>query len=485
MKKFGTTSATLVNKYEHKVFITNSAWRAMTLYTETCAKEIGWLGFATRSETEPLHITINDVVLPNQQVHSTTTEIQPEHMMALYDDWCKLYDPITAGQMFDKINVWGHSHVNMSPSPSGQDDSTFKTFIDGGKPFFIRLIMNKSGDVAVDVADMEYNVLTKYADVSIIIPENDVSVALVKEPAKEDIAEYVAQGDSVILTNMGNEIILVDTKKSLVFRGVILDYAQPYTDVLKAQIEAEVKERVKDIVYTTTKATGTVATAYGTPSWYSRGSVIDDYDEMYGYGNYEGKNVLTTPSTGGSEKSPTEEKQESLEESEELDDNDRSDASLTVVENITYLLSASLNSNVIVGKMGKVAITNAGLVHLVAYYAHYYLNLQQETSSTFLVNYLIAKFKGINVSVDTKVLKTAVDLVVMTSEINDNWQDYYLMRTLKVAENDPDLLDLFFFLMEDFDHNIIYETMRANKELFNMDAKYQEFRNTLFKELIF
>lgn len=133
----------LIDEGKYNVFILPEARTKMELYCELCDKEIGWLGFVKRYN---VGFVITDFVLLKQEVHSATTEIDPT---ALLDFWAQ-----TPLEQQGDIKIWGHSHVNMSPSPSGQDDSQMDYFKDGN-PWFIRLITNKKGDMNITIYDYE------------------------------------------------------------------------------------------------------------------------------------------------------------------------------------------------------------------------------------------------------------------------------------------------------------------------------------------
>lgn len=132
----------LMRDASYNVYILPDARAKMEMYCELCDKEIGWLGFVKKYPGTGYLIT--DVVLLKQEVHATTTEIDPQ---ALLEFWGQT--PIE--QQAD-IKLWGHSHVNMSPSPSGQDDSQMDYFKDGND-WFIRLITNKKGDMNITIYD--------------------------------------------------------------------------------------------------------------------------------------------------------------------------------------------------------------------------------------------------------------------------------------------------------------------------------------------
>lgn len=134
----------LIDESNYNVYILPEARTKMELYCELCEKEIGWLGLVKRFEGN--NFLIRDVVLLKQEVHASTTEIDPA---ALLEFWSN-----TPVEEQPDIKIWGHSHVNMAPSPSGQDDSQMDYFKDGNN-WFIRLITNKKGDMNITIYDYE------------------------------------------------------------------------------------------------------------------------------------------------------------------------------------------------------------------------------------------------------------------------------------------------------------------------------------------
>lgn len=136
------------------ITISPDALIKMQIYVENCSEEVGWLGTAYKDEGEN-NIHISDVFLFDQEVHSTTTEITPEGLSTFAE---KILEEADGMDIWNNLKVWGHSHVNMSVSPSGQDDNQMSTFADGGHDWFIRIIANKKGDMRVDFYSYELGV---------------------------------------------------------------------------------------------------------------------------------------------------------------------------------------------------------------------------------------------------------------------------------------------------------------------------------------
>ena len=129
---------------EPKVLIEPAAAADINDIIHLSHEEVGWLGHVRK--VEDLYI-IDSIYVPKQEVHSATTEIAPEGLIACMED-----------TGWDSIGLWGHSHVNMSPGASGQDDSQFIKLLDE-TPFFIRHIANKKGEYSLALYDGERGVI--------------------------------------------------------------------------------------------------------------------------------------------------------------------------------------------------------------------------------------------------------------------------------------------------------------------------------------
>lgn len=210
---------TVLTQCVPKVYINASALTKMKLYVDGCSDEIGWLGTAYRSGSV---VTIEEVYLFDQEVHSTTTEITPEGLSAFGE--AILSDPTVDGmEIWNNLKMWGHSHVNMSVFPSGQDDSQMNFFAQSGHDWFIRLIANKKGELRVDLYD--YNAGVTYSDMAW-----DVAASADENEILHQIDALYAQLDAL------NELRMA---------------------AHKVDIDEEIKHKVKKKVYTYVKTTGT------------------------------------------------------------------------------------------------------------------------------------------------------------------------------------------------------------------------------------
>lgn len=136
-----------------RIGIMSDALAKMFVYVDECSDEIGWLG--TVKQINEKYYIIEDVFLFDQNVHGTTTEITPEGLSEFAEELLKREDGL---EIWNNLKMWGHSHVNMSVTPSGQDDKQMKEFGEIGHDWFIRLICNKKGDMKLDFFDYKHGI---------------------------------------------------------------------------------------------------------------------------------------------------------------------------------------------------------------------------------------------------------------------------------------------------------------------------------------
>lgn len=147
-----------------KVYIYDEALNKMNEYIEQCKLEIGWLGCAKRVDNNFL---ITDVFLFKQEVHSTTTEITTEGLSEFAMELMESNED-EGLEIWNNLRVWGHSHVDMGTSPSGQDEKQIDVFMENDNDFFIRLIGNKQGHLRIDVYDFKVGVQYSELDYNVL-----------------------------------------------------------------------------------------------------------------------------------------------------------------------------------------------------------------------------------------------------------------------------------------------------------------------------
>jgi hypothetical protein len=123
-------------------------WNQIQYIVQASPQEVGWWGLVEKVETD---YVVTALYVPEQTVSAAETDITAETMGDL------AMEVLAAGLDPSKLYYWGHSHVNMGVSPSGQDETQVRDYL-VNCPVFIRGIYNKAGASKVDIYDVEQNV---------------------------------------------------------------------------------------------------------------------------------------------------------------------------------------------------------------------------------------------------------------------------------------------------------------------------------------
>ena len=146
------------------ITFTRQAWKKQQALVQGFSSEVGWHGVVSRDEADPLHFTIEDILVFPQQVTGATVTPDEE----AYAIWNATLPPDQRNAM----RFHGHSHVNMGVTPSSTDDRYQKDMLGrlngdglteqaraelkasmGKMAFYIFMILNKSGSTCVRVFD--------------------------------------------------------------------------------------------------------------------------------------------------------------------------------------------------------------------------------------------------------------------------------------------------------------------------------------------
>ena len=179
------------------VYYTEIAWQKMQTLIREFDKEVAWHGIAYRGDDpEKDEYTITDIlVYPQEVTGATVTTDQTK-----YQNWLMEHDD----EVFNNIRMQGHSHVNMSTSPSGVDTSLYERILDqlDDTMFYIFLIYNKKGDKTYKIYDLAKNVLFETADVTVKILGDGFNMEEFMRDAKSKVLDrpvgvtpYVSYGN--------------------------------------------------------------------------------------------------------------------------------------------------------------------------------------------------------------------------------------------------------------------------------------------------
>lgn len=166
------------------VLMTSGAYLKMMTLIQECSIELAWHGTVERKDDYTMVIT--DILCYPQEATSATVDAKE----AEYFDWLMKLDD----EVVNKMRFQGHSHVNMSVSPSGRDtDNWQKLFQMCQKPddFYIVCIANKTGANTWRVYDNKTGYLYEEKDIEFkVIVDGGISI---KEWGKETIKNFVTE----------------------------------------------------------------------------------------------------------------------------------------------------------------------------------------------------------------------------------------------------------------------------------------------------
>lgn len=140
-----------------KVIFEDEAYKKMYALIDKCTNEIGWWGLVER--TSEKEFLIKDIIVPPQTVTGVTVTTDDK----AYPEWEGALDDDT----FNAMKFYGHSHVNMSVSPSSIDTTFYNNRLQNEKRFLILGIFNKRRELWMNIYDVENNVLYEKDDISV------------------------------------------------------------------------------------------------------------------------------------------------------------------------------------------------------------------------------------------------------------------------------------------------------------------------------
>lgn len=183
--KINITTETLLQEQgivKPTVYVLASAFCKMTTLIHSSNDELAWYGIASRINNNYL---IEDILVYPQTVTSATVDADEEKcakwFMELPDD------------IINNLKFQGHSHVNMTATPSGRDTNNWIQFANILKPneFMILCIGNKKGDFYWNIYDKAINVFFENKDITMcIVDEKGNSI---KTWAEESVKKYITK----------------------------------------------------------------------------------------------------------------------------------------------------------------------------------------------------------------------------------------------------------------------------------------------------
>lgn len=181
------------------VVFSKLAWEKQKKLIDGFSSEVAWNGICRRDQDDPSTFYIDDIIVfPQQVTGSTVTPNQKE-----YELWLMKLPQ----EQFDHCRYHGHSHVNMTTSPSVVDDGCQQDILGrlygdgfaeedrekimeqlGDSAFYIFMIWNKRGEHTARIYDTWTNTYYDGKDVLIDVEGGD------------ELADFMAEAKAKVTT---------------------------------------------------------------------------------------------------------------------------------------------------------------------------------------------------------------------------------------------------------------------------------------------
>ena len=169
------------------VYFTPEVFATMEHIVNKSPLEVGWMCLVQKI-TEESYI-IDRVIIPEQEVSAAETDINHDALAKVY------LELVEEGEDPSRMYAWFHSHVNMGVSPSPQDENQISEFLETC-PIFIRGIMNKAGDMKIDVYFREHSIAYTCVKTDVLYPplsndeQNNLNILLLNKVKKKPLNSY-------------------------------------------------------------------------------------------------------------------------------------------------------------------------------------------------------------------------------------------------------------------------------------------------------
>ena len=168
------------------IYVTDKALQKMWEYIDQSTKEIGWYGLVTEIST--YNYRIEDVFLFRQTVGSV-------HTTATADSGFEVLEKLQKSKINpEDVRLWGHSHVNMGTSASGQDHKQMIESFSDHFPWAIRVIGNKAGRLEFSVFLYEENLAVEDVE------WKSLALSEYREGITLEIANLVTEVPDIVIT---------------------------------------------------------------------------------------------------------------------------------------------------------------------------------------------------------------------------------------------------------------------------------------------
>ena len=162
------------------VYVASTAFVKMQTLINSSDKELAWYGTVTKVLNNYL---IEDIYVYPQTVTTATVDADEEK--------CAKWFMELPDEVINKLRFQGHSHVNMTASPSGRDTDNWLKFANllRENEFYLLCIGNKKGEYYWNIYDKSINVYFENKDITMIVVD-DLGNSIA-EWAKDSIKKYI------------------------------------------------------------------------------------------------------------------------------------------------------------------------------------------------------------------------------------------------------------------------------------------------------
>lgn len=170
-------------------------------------KEAQWFHLLEEIGTSEFRLT--EMFIPEQVCSTVEVDTDSQMMVSFWNELKDKFGVVEASNKLTKMTVWCHSHHNMAPSPSGQDNKQFYELVkqqkDAGtnRPV-VMFIFNKKDDYYCRLWDPKTNLV--YEGLEIVYTQYDMSWidAEAKKKFKEPAPKVTYQTNTKPLSSTGN-----------------------------------------------------------------------------------------------------------------------------------------------------------------------------------------------------------------------------------------------------------------------------------------
>lgn len=164
------------------IIFTPGAYFKMFRLIQEFSDEVAWHGVAYRDAEDSSVFHITDIIVYPQTVTGSTVNTNQVE----YETWLMGLDD----EIFNNLRMQGHSHVNMTTTPSGVDTSHQEAILNQleDSMFYIFMIWNKSLSHNIKIFDLQNNTLYEDGDVIVKIAAGD-----------EDYDEFIKKAKDLVV----------------------------------------------------------------------------------------------------------------------------------------------------------------------------------------------------------------------------------------------------------------------------------------------